>query len=97
MNYKNITIEQITEGFNSLIKERELDENIKPDIKIVNNEEMFWVSINGNGLKLNTGRGGLKLFFDNLSDLDFMKVEWNGIVLNSKQKQELFNNIKYGK
>ena len=47
-------------------------------------------------LKLNTGIGGFKMFLDDISDLDFMKVEYNDIILNKEQKQELLNKIKYG-
>ena len=95
-SYKNITLEQVTEHLNSIIKEKEEDINIKPDIKIIDRDNLFWVSISGMNLKLNTGIGGFKMFLDDISDLDFMKVEYNDIILNKEQKQELLNKIKYG-
>ena len=96
MDYKNITLEDITNSFYSLIKEREEDVNVKPDIVIKDDGELFWAAIDGGNTKLTTGIGGLKMYFDNFSDISFMKVQWNGITLNEEQKQELFKKIKYG-
>lgn len=93
MDYKHITLEEITEAVNKYFYGRDKDPRVKPNLVIVSTSEQFLVKIGGPNRMVYTGFGGLRLFCKSIDSFDLLKVEFNGVILSLAEKQLLYNKI----
>ena len=98
----------ILEEIEKLVKKE--FEDRKPDVIIDESDTLFMVTLSTNSTSLNgntqsyeirTGIGGLKeylLLFDKYSELvKTLKVQYNGVILNDKEKDKLLKKVlEYG-
>ncbi len=84
---EDINLDFINKAISDYLESRDKETDI-----VIETEEpsYFACSIQSNNHKLNTGIGGFKMFLSNLPNLDMLKVSFNGIILNQKEKQELY-------
>lgn len=88
MKYKNITLDYITKHLNSHLV------NKGSDIRITHTDEIFFAEIYTGKNKVSTGKGGLIMFLKELgNNLDLFKVEYNSIILNKEEKEQLISEL----
>lgn len=88
-NTLEITLEHITKHLNTYLENKK-----ESDIRITHDNKIFLAEIYSGSHKVNTGLGGLKMFFNNLgNDISFFKVEYNGKILNKEEKEGLIVSI----
>lgn len=91
MEYKKITEEEIRREFNNFFDRINSDETVKPDIEIIEESpNYFHCAIISDSLNLYTGIGGFRLFIEDFSSLDHLKISYNGKILNREEKQKLY-------
>lgn len=81
----NLTLESIKEAINGFFSKQ------RPDIVILEKENYFSVTIDIGKNKLYTGKGGLKMIFE--QNIPFLVVEYNGKILDEKEYEQLKRRI----
>jgi hypothetical protein len=91
---EDFTLEKMTEMLQEYFYGKDINPIIEPDISITESDTLFMVAIHGS---VHTGYGGLKMYFNGLPSVSFLKISYNGKILNPEEKEELFNKIKFNK
>ena len=96
MHTQKEILKAITNKFEQSVVEKDNNINEKPDIIITHNKTTFSVKIQIH-MSIHTGMGGFKMFAEQMPGFDMLKIEYNNVILNLKEKQDLYlQTINYG-
>jgi hypothetical protein len=86
-------LNEIKVSFENFLKERDDNEEEKPDVYITHKDNVFIAKVVSQKLTVNTGIGGFRLIIEAFGNLQMLKVEYNGKILNMDGKRELQDKI----